>query len=80
MPEPIASQDEIYETIALNTQKGDPYIIKLKEKPVVLTGTPTLLHGDEKRFRLRIETPEEFSGDIVEYSIDEIEFMRKIPG
>jgi hypothetical protein len=67
---------KLYQMIALNAQKGDPYSVKFKDDPIPYVGVPVLdmTAAEKDRFSFKILEPQDCKG-MVEKSIEDIEWI-----
>jgi protein-tyrosine phosphatase len=67
-----------YETLALNVQKGDTFVIRFKNDPTVYVGVPMLdLTAPDERFAFQILEPAAKKG-LVSRTIDSIDLMDRV--
>lgn len=69
-----------FETLVQNAQKGEFFLVKLKDNPVVYTAIP-LIHysmdtGDDTMFVMKVTEPSEHQG-VYQESVENIEFMER---
>lgn len=71
-----------FETLVQNAQKGESFMIKLRNSPIVYTAIP-LIHysmdtGDDQMFIMKVIEPAEHQG-VYKESIDNIELLERKP-
>ena len=75
-----AKYRKYYEALVQNAQKGETYLLKLKDSPIVYIAIPvlrsTFTTDDENMFSFRILQPEEHKG-VFQRSIDDIELLER---
>lgn len=73
--ESIASE-KFHETMAINRQLGEMFILKMQDNPIVFTGIPVLSSSGAETFSMKVMTPKEATG-IFDGKISNIEYLVK---
>lgn len=76
----IMKNQKYYEILSQNSQKGEVYLVKLKENPVIFEGIPLInelaVSSPDNSFIIKIHKPEKYKG-FFKASIDDIEQLEK---
>ena len=69
-------REKFHETIAINSQLGETYILKMQDNPIVFTGIPVLSSSSAEAFSMKVMTPKDATG-IFDGKISNIEYLVK---